>query len=41
MKVIKIDNKVSEFEVFALFKKQNKKVISYPQLTRQLHDNKK
>lgn len=41
MKVIKIDNKVSEFEVFALFKKQNKKVISCSQLTRQLNDNKK
>lgn len=34
-------NKVSEFEVFALFKKLNKKVIFCPQLTPQLHDNKK
>lgn len=30
MKVIKTDNRVSEFEMFALFKKQNKKIIFCP-----------
>ena len=39
VKVTKTDNSVSEFEVFALFKIANHKIVTCNELTRQLHGN--